>query len=108
MVRDSIFKQPRALCSETSLLCSSQLSVSEDPDAVRRSSRCTAEPGPIGNPRGAWTPDQQRITPKAACCAASGARKHASTFPRREAPELCKSSALENQRAQGKPGARCT
>ena len=34
------------------------------PDAVQRTSRGTAEPGPTGAPRGAWAPDQQRTTPK--------------------------------------------
>jgi hypothetical protein len=34
--------------------------------------------------------------------------KHASAFSRRDASELCKSFASKRQRAQGKPGARCT
>jgi hypothetical protein len=44
------------------------------PDAVQRSSRCSAEPGPIST-LARWTPDQQRTTPRrAARCAASGER----------------------------------
>ena len=31
-----------------------------------------------------------------------------SAFSRRDAPELCKNPSPQNQRAQGKPGARCT
>jgi hypothetical protein len=34
--------------------------------------------------------------------------KRTSTIPRRDASELCKIMSLEEQRAQGKPGARCT
>jgi hypothetical protein len=34
------------------------------PDAVQRPSRCTAEPGPIGEPAARWTPDQQPTTPQ--------------------------------------------
>jgi hypothetical protein len=41
------------------------------PDAVQRSSRCSAEPGPILTVAG-WTPAQQRT---AARCAASGERR---------------------------------
>jgi hypothetical protein len=41
------------------------------PDAVQRSSRCSAEPGPIVTVAG-WTPAQQRT---AARCAASGERR---------------------------------
>jgi hypothetical protein len=33
------------------------------PDAVQRSSRCSAEPGPMST-RARWTPDQQRTTPQ--------------------------------------------
>src|SRR6266850_7980365 len=37
------------------------------------------------------------------------ARRYASAFSRHKAPELCVTSALHlKQRAQGKPGARCT
>jgi hypothetical protein len=31
-----------------------------------------------------------------------------SAFPRRDTPELCVASALKQERAQGRPGARCT
>jgi hypothetical protein len=132
--------------------------------------RCAAEPGPIGNPRGVWTPDQQRITPQGRRAAQHPGHAslilanspipisdshntdrhcerseaiHAATRkqewiasrslssgahsrdplarndvapvphtppPSRDAlaPELCMFLRLENQRAQGKPGARCT
>src|SRR6202022_875877 len=33
---------------------------------------------------------------------------HGFAFSRRVAPEVCKSLSLEKQRAQGRPGARCT
>src|SRR6266567_2214888 len=35
------------------------------PDAVQRTSRCTAEPGPATTPCEVWAPDQHRITPQA-------------------------------------------
>jgi hypothetical protein len=65
------------------------------PDAVQRSSRCSAEPGPKATRNAKWTPDQQRTTPRrAARCAASGARiprpcpkcKHDFATPRRDGP----------------------
>ncbi len=34
------------------------------PDAVLRSSRCSAEPRPMAMRSAQWTPDQQRTTPQ--------------------------------------------
>ena len=34
------------------------------PDAVQRSSRCTAEPGPTASRSARWAPDQQHTTPQ--------------------------------------------
>jgi hypothetical protein len=47
-----------------SLTCGSGSRPGADANTVRRFSRCTAEPGATGNPHGAWTPDQQRTTPR--------------------------------------------
>jgi hypothetical protein len=53
-----------------------------------------------GSPSGASAPQGSHLRMTDSKCD--------SAFSRRGAPELCKSTALENQRAQGKPGARCT
>jgi hypothetical protein len=68
------------------------------PDAVQRSSRCTAEPGPMATRSAQWAPDQQRTTPRSAArCAASGERiprpcpnyKRDFAISRRDAPGIC-------------------
>jgi hypothetical protein len=60
----------RRIASRCSLR-SLRSNVSRVPDAVQRSSRCSAEPGPTGTGP-SWTPDQQRTASR---CAASGARQ---------------------------------
>jgi len=54
------FKQMR---SNLNALASLRALAHRVPDAVQRSSSCSAEPGPkiFGGP---WTPDQQRTTPQ--------------------------------------------
>ncbi len=77
------------------------------PDAVQRFSRCTAEPGPIGNPREhgpriSSAPRQERR--------AAQHPGHANTHLRILAAR-CARVVLERsaqQRAWGMPGARCT
>jgi hypothetical protein len=79
-------------------------------------SRCTAEPGPKGNPRGAWAPDQQRTTPQGRRAAqhpghaniplssrgADSARVVHVSFAQERA------WALPEGGERGMPGARCT
>ena len=47
------------------------------PDAVQRSSRCSAEPGPLGTPEFVTTPALQRTASR---CAASGERHRFPNF----------------------------
>ena len=67
---------------------------SESPVSRTRCSvkRCAAEPGPTAT----WTPDQQRTTPQAARCAASGER--AQLQPRDPQPQRVADDAYRRQR----------
>jgi len=57
-----------------------------------------------------WVPVLQRIISLRSCCGLRpGHAAHASSIPRHHAPEFClQLRPSKKQRAQGKPGARCT
>src|SRR6266404_7102998 len=65
------------------------------PDAVQRSSRCSAEPGPTAARR-AWTPDQQRTTPQERRTAQHPGHAKLSNPSSRPLPMGIAQAALEN------------
>jgi hypothetical protein len=68
------------------------------PDAVQRPLRCAAEPGPMGKSASSVDPGSAaHHAARAARCAASGARKRASAFSRRDASEVCISCPSKNR-----------